>query len=97
MNQIWIDPLAAVLGLAAGFAVGFLYFRGLWRATTIAVEHERPIASMLVRFVFRVSVTLAAFGLVFYLSAIGGIAMLVGFMLARHRAVSPVKREIACN
>lgn len=97
MNSTWIEVIAVAAGMLAGLVAGRLYFHGLWKSTHAALESERPVARMLLSFTARAALLGAGFVFAFYSALAAGLAMTAGFMVARHLAVRPVKKELECS
>ncbi len=78
MNPAWI-----IGAVATGFALGAIYFGGLWLTVRGVPTMQQPALWFLVSFVLRMSVVLAGFYFV-----MGGrwerlVACMVGFLLVR--------------
>jgi len=79
MNQL----IPLLLAFAAGIAVGFFYFGGLWLTVQRLPQSRRPAVLSLVSLIIRLGLTLA----VFYLVMAGRwerlLVCLAGFLLMR--------------
>ncbi len=80
-----------LLGVVAGLALGWVYFRGLWWTAERALHARRPGALLFASYLARTALTLAVFVALLRLGAGALVAALVGFVAARtlvvrHRA-----------
>ncbi len=84
------DPAALILGAATGLLCGVLYFGGLWLTVNRLPRFAHPGRIMLLSFLARAGMTVAAFTLVAGNSAPVFLTCLLGFLLVRqvgvHRA-----------
>jgi F1F0 ATPase subunit 2 len=74
---------ALALGAAAGLALGWLYFVGLWWTVQRVPHARRAGALLMVSFLLRAAVTVAGLLLVLRLGPAALVAALVGFVAAR--------------
>jgi F1F0 ATPase subunit 2 len=93
MNEVLVLALAGV----AGFALGAVFFGGLWWTVQKAVSSRRPALLFLGSLLLRMSITLAGFYAVGHADWQRLLACLFGFVVVRLLAVRltrrPVKRE----
>ncbi len=93
MNEI----LALALAGMAGFALGAVFFGGLWWTVQRAVSSRRPALLFLGSVLLRMSIALAGFYAVGHADWRRLLACLVGFVVVRLIAVRltrpPVERE----
>ncbi|WP_147820884.1 ATP synthase subunit I [Salidesulfovibrio onnuriiensis] len=81
------DPAALALGLITGLLSGVLYFGGLWLTVRRLSAVSRPGLLMVLSFVLRAGLTVAAFALVSGRSAPVFAACLLGFLAVRQVGV----------
>lgn len=73
----------AAMGLAAGFALGGLYFGGLWLTLNRAESSRHPGLLLTGSYVLRLAVAALGFGLLAVRGILPAAAGLAGFLLAR--------------
>lgn len=73
----------AALGIAAGFALGGLYFGGLWLTLSRAESSRHPGLLLTGSYVLRLATAAAGFGLLAVRGIVPAAAGLLGFLLAR--------------
>jgi F1F0 ATPase subunit 2 len=77
------ESLRLWMALPTGAGLGAIYFGGLWWTVRHAASFRRPVLSMLVSVLLRMSIALSGF----YLSAAGSLnrllLCLLGFVIAR--------------
>jgi len=73
----------ASLGIAAGFALGGLYFGGLWLTLSRAESSRHPAFLLTGSYVLRLAVAAVGFGLLAVRGIVPAAAGLLGFLLAR--------------
>lgn len=86
-------PWTLALALLAGAALGWAYFRLLWRSVRRLPQARRPGVRLALGFAARLALALAVFLLVLRWG--GGaalIAALAGFIAARHLALRGLRR-----
>lgn len=82
---------AAATGAAAGYVLGVFYFRHLQQSTErLAKAGEAPSAT-LTSTALRVAVALTVFAILMTWSPIAAVVGLVGFTLARQRALANLR------
>lgn len=87
-NLSWIIPFLA--GAVIGYILGAIYFAQLRRSVERLVTAQAPVQAAFAG-VARLVLTIAAFALLAQWGVIPVIAGLVGFTVARQRAVSSAK------
>ncbi|AMM23558.1 ATP synthase subunit I [Variovorax sp. PAMC 28711] len=76
-------PLAVLLSVTGGAALGVIFYGGLWWTVRRAATFQRPGASMLTSMLLRMGVTLGGFYLVSGGELRRMLLCLLGFVLAR--------------
>jgi F1F0 ATPase subunit 2 len=74
---------ALFLGIAAGAALGGLYFGGLWLTAGRLTRHPRPGLLLGLSFAVRLALALAVFSALVSVGWVVSVAALAGFLLAR--------------
>lgn len=92
MNEI----ISYALSLAAGFALGYIFFGGLWLTVRRLPKMKHPMLWTFLSLIVRMGISLIGF----YLIARGGhwihlLVCLVGFMTVRFVLAKPQKEELS--
>lgn len=82
------DPLQFLAALLVGFALGVLFFGGLWFTVQRSVTSRKPALWFLASFVFRTSLLLTGFYYVAKESWQSLLICVAGFVIARLAVIS---------
>ncbi len=87
--------MAIALGVSAliGYALGIMYFGGLWWTVTILPKVRHPGTILIVSYVLRTSVLLLGFYLVLGDQWQRLVACLLGLLIARFQMLSRIRKE----